>query len=73
MSSFFTAPSEPLPVNCAMTDHEKTIMLNADMVQTFRGNHVLDVPALDIGSGVERGIVRTSVTHPFSQIAPRVK
>ena len=74
----FFAPNTPaVPANCAMSPHEKTIMLNADMVQNFPitaqsgTNNVLDTPALDIGTGVDAELCGVAVTHAFSQIAPR--
>ena len=53
-AAFFAANpgSDPLPPNCAMAPHPKTIMLNADMVQNFPITS-------QYRNGCRRGTVRT--------------
>ena len=66
---FFAVPNNPLPANCAMTPHPKTIMLNSDMVQAFpitaqSGQvNVLDTPALNVGHGVDVELCGPVVTN----------
>ena len=75
-AEFFTVPSNPVPGNCTMIPHAKTIMLNADLAPNFPmtsqagTNNVLDTPALALGTGVDGEFCGHLATNLGSQTAP---